>query len=400
MNKCVLIIDDDQNFGVLLRGVFQQAGYTVHLAVSADLALDLLQKETIHLIVTDQRLPGGMSGTDLIRKLRRMDLDIPVIMVSGFLTDESIREIIRDGVKGVFIKPLNIFSLLKKASEILEKSAVSANNRVNETGSSPPGVRSGSIGHIEGLSKAGQKFVQQAREAASFKRNLLLIGPTGTLFEDIGRDIVTLSGVGERCFSFQPSQVTSQNIENLFTGEDADRPTALIFLDAQHYSAQEVDNLVKLADERGGSASLLRMIFCLSKSVEDLYDTGEIDEEFYLFLGTNELRVPSLREMPEDLLAIARREIQAETDCPFDVKLRTLLLDYGWPGNLLEMRTIIVRAINLANPLPPNVKHFEVVLQQDQPGRATQEDSRSSLERFLENEKHRYLDARRILGEL
>lgn len=398
MNKCVLIVDDDQEFSSLLRGIFQQAGYTVHTALDADLGLELLQREPIQLVVTDERLPGGMSGSELIHKSRELDLDIPVIMVSGYLNDEAIRDLIRDGVDGVFIKPLNIFSLLKKSSDILEQRSKQGRAIAGKL-KSPLAHGGLSIGHIQGLSDTGKAFLQRARNAATFKRNLLLIGPAGTLFEEIGRDLISLAGPEERCLSLKPGQVSAETLEKPFAGEKADQPITLIVLDAEYLSQQETDLLVNLVDERGGAASSLRMIFCLSRSVEELYDSGKIDDELYLFLGTNELIVPPLKSMPEDLVEIARRELSERSEnAQFDMKLRSFLLDYSWPENMLELRSAIVRAISLAQPLPPQVKHFEAALKLARQGFG-KANMRSSLERFLVQEKAKYLAALAVLQE-
>lgn len=393
MNRNVLIVDDDEEFSGLLKGIFEQADYTVHAAVDAERAMEVIHSQSIGLVVMDQRLPGGMLGSDLLARFRQNDMTIPVIMVSGYLNDDAIRDLIRDGVEGVFIKPLNIFSLLKKASEILEKREKAA---AGGTGTNVAGGSSGTVGHIEGLSERGQRFLERAREASGFKRNLLLIGPPGTLFEEIGRDIVGLSGANDHCVAFRPGMVTEEALEGLFGGDNAARPLALILLEAEKLSTGEVDQLITLVDQRGGASSSLRMIFCLSQTVEDLYDAGSIDEEFYLFLGTNELQVPPLKEMPEDLVAIARKEILAQSEkATFDMKLRTLLLEHDWPENMVELQSVIVRAVNLAKPLPPGVRHFEAALRQAAP--SGDADARTSLERFLQQEKQRYHEALQIL---
>lgn len=400
MNRNVLIVDDDQEFTALLRGVFEQAGYKVHSAFDAEQGFSLIQNESIDLLVTDQRLPGGMSGSELIEKLRSVNSQLPVIMVSGFLNDDSIRDLIRNGVQGVFIKPLNIFSLLKKASEILEAQSKSRNRAQASGADAGSGAAggSGAIGHIQGLSKKGEIFIKRAREAAGFKRNLLLIGPSGTLFEEIGRDIVALSGGEERCFTFKPGSVSRENLNQPFTGEDAAKPVTFIILDAENLSPEEIDRIISVVDDKGGSESSLRTIFCLSQTVEDLYDSERIDEELYLFLGTNELKVPALKEIPEDLVAIAKKELADHAgEANLDIKLRSFLLEYDWPENMLELRSVIVRAVNHAQPLAPNVKHFQAALNPEKETDSTEGDPRSSLERFLDQERSRYLAALQIL---
>lgn len=399
MNRNVLIIDDDEEFSQLLQGIYEQADYTVETAVNSDAALNILRNQPISLVVTDNRLPGGLSGTELIPKVRELERDIPIIMVSGYLDDDSIRDLIRDGVEGVFIKPLNIFSLLKKSSEILDARAKNGQKADSDAGGEATASGSpGSIGHIEGLSEAGATFLRRARQAASFKRNLLLIGPPGTLFEEISRDLVALSSQAERCVAMKPGQVSREVLHRLVEGDNAGNPLTLVLLDAEQLSDAEVDQLISFGDEHGGSASDLRMIFCLRESVESLYDQGKIDEELYLFLGSNELTVPALKDIPEDLLEIARKEIRERSrEATFDIKLRSLLLEYAWPENMVELRAVIVRAATLAQPIPPAVRHFEAAMNPDVSISQSTDGMRSSLERFLTHEKTRYLEARKIL---
>ena len=396
MNKCILIVDDDQDFSQLLRGIFQQAGYTVHTAFSAEQGLNMLERSPIELIVTDHRLPGGITGTEFLRQLREKGVSLPVIVVSGFLNDEAIRELIRDGVAGIFIKPLNIFSLLKKAQDILEQRAKEAGLEGDEA-KGP--VQPLTIGHIEGLSNEGKAFMKKARSHSAFRRNLLLIGPQGTLFEEMARDIVAMATPPQRCVALSPGTVNPERLAALFEGEAAKQALTLILTDAEQLSTGEVDALITLSDEKGGADGLLRMVFCLSQTVEELYDNEVIDEELYLFLGTNELKVPPLCRMPEDLLAIAKKEIlEHSKETVLDNKLRTLLLAHDWPENMVELRSVIVRAVSLAQPLAPQVRHFEAALNPEKEERPGSRDARSTFERFLLQEKSRYQAALNIVA--
>jgi len=394
MKKNVLIVDDDQEFSQLLKGIYQQADYEVFTAVNADLAIETLESKTIQLVVLDQQLKGDYLGSDLLRKFKQMELNVPVIMVSGYLDDETIREMIRDGVAGVFIKPLNVFSLLKKSSSVLEERAKA---KLKDIGSGQSGSEGQGrlVGGIEGLSERGARFLKRAREAAAFKRNLLLIGPPGTLFEEIAKDIIDLAETEDRIAVFHPGEVNKVVLDTLFEGEGESIPTTLILIEAESFSEMEAEALLDLADERGGSASSLRMVFCLGDSVEALYDQGKIDEEFYLFLGSNELQVPPLREMPEDLVALAKREVmKISRDAVFDNKIRSLLLDHDWPENMLELQSVIIRASSLSQPMAPSERHFAVALK----GTAgTQAETETPLLRFLKREKSQYYQALDIL---
>ena len=394
MNRSILIVDDDQGFSDLLKGIFEQADYVVHTAFSAEQGLEMLEKVNVSLIVSDHRLPGGITGTEFLTLLRNSGVHLPVIVVSGFLNDEAIRELIRDGVAGIFIKPLNIFSLLKKAQEILEE-------REKERDASGDADKNGnvqSIGGILGESDAGADFIARARKAAGFKRNLLLIGSRGIMFEDIARDIIHLAAEKQRCEFVGPGGVTPDRLNALLAGDLANSPVSLVVTDAENLSEDEIEAILDFGDEKGGSDSPLRMVFCLSRPVEELYEDEVIDDEFYLFLGANELHIPSLVEMPEDLVEIARKEIEKQSEgVVFDIKLRTLLLSHQWEENYVELKSVIVRAVSLAQPMPPTIRHFEAALDPHKSDESTMDDVSSTFELFLRQEKRHYLEAMQML---
>jgi two-component system response regulator HydG len=390
MSKRILIIDDDIEFSRLLTGVFEQAGHEVLSVVDAEAGLATVESESVDLVVTDLRLPE-QSGLDFIRSVRAMNENMPLVMVSGFLDDDAIRDLIRHGANGIFMKPLNIFSLLKRANQLLEKSEAKG-------GGSGSGATGPNVQNLFGRSERGKAFLRQLEESAGFRRNLLLIGPPGAPMEEISRGINALSpATAERYSSLKPGQVTPQALSERLPGEE--EPTLLVFMEADALSQEEAEVIMDFVEKNGGTESGLRTIFCLQEPVENLYDKGAIDEEFYLFLGTNELVVPPLKELPEDLLHFVKTEFSAEEELRIDARTRQLLIAHDWPENFLELRSFVLRASSLAQPLMPGYAHFEAALRRtDMP--AAPPDGKSSsadLRAFLLSEKAAYEKALSLL---
>jgi DNA-binding NtrC family response regulator len=383
MGHAILIIDDDAAFRELLQGVFEQAGHKVLVAEDAESGFALLQQEGVGLVVIDQRLPGGENGAQLLRRLHALKHRIPAIIVSGYLNDDAIREFIREGVEGIFLKPLNIFSLLKRANQLLTGVRGSA-ERVT------PAL---AVGGIRGLSRAGRVFAERAMEGANFRRNLLLIGPEGSPVEEIARDLDQIAEVPRKTVLLRPTQITLEALEAALPSGQG--PFTLVLPDAGSLSSAEVDRVVAIGERRSGAGGDVRLVIALPDSVEALYDAGRIDEIFYLFLGTNELQVPALSEMPEDLLEMVKDALGAEG---FEVgsiesKLRAFLLQQEWEGNVGQLRRTVARALELAAPKCPGVVHFEAALRQP----VTRFDL-ATLHGFLGRERQRYLDAAQRLG--
>ena len=111
MAYSVLILDDDADFNSLLTDIFEQADYEVTSLLDPLEAVDVFREKHFDLVVADHKMPC-MSGAECMKVIKEMKPEVPVIMVSGYLENDTIRELISEGVGGVFLKPLNIFSLL------------------------------------------------------------------------------------------------------------------------------------------------------------------------------------------------------------------------------------------------------------------------------------------------
>lgn len=389
MSKQILIVDDDAEFNRLLTGVFSQAGHTVLTAESAEEGERLHEENAVDLVVTDMRLPRS-SGLDFVHKVRQKSTGLPVVMVSGYLDDDAIRQLIREGVNGIFLKPLNIFSLLKKANQLLE-------NAEHRAGSGQASAESLSIGPILGASEASKSFLRRLRELADFRRTLLLIGPAGSPMEEIAAKVAALGENPWRFVALRAGGLGAEQLEAALGGSE--EPTVLAFLEADALAEQEATAIMDFVEGKGGSGAGLRTIFCLSQPVEDLYDAGKIDEEFYLFLGTNELRVPALREMPEDMLQYVQEEVDPEGGQRLDMKTRQLLLGHSWPENFMELQSVVLRAISAARPLKPDHKHFHAALYPEGEGAGGSAGAAEpDLGRFLRAERDRYAEALRIFN--
>lgn len=248
------------------------------------------------------------------------------------------------------------------------------------------------VGGIKGLSARGRDFLRRALDASAFKRNLLLIGPKGTMLEEIGRDLIRLGEGKEIVGIVHGGQVDRERIADFFDA-DGKRATTLIVLNAGQLTPNEVALFDDLVEQRGATATRLRLILCLADSVENLYDKGAIDEDLYMFFGANELQVPSIKEMPEDLVDLVRQMLQqCGPEVRVDTALRLFLTSQQWQENMVELRAVTLRAISLAQPMPPQLKHFEAALRGSiDPMKESQKTEQTALERFLRKERQRYL---------
>ncbi len=110
--KTILLVDDDEKMRTLLREILGRRKYHIREAQNGREALDLIHKETVHLIITDRAMPE-MDGMELLQKLRDENNEIPTLMVSGYGDEELWGAAIGLGAEDYILKPFSSESVMK-----------------------------------------------------------------------------------------------------------------------------------------------------------------------------------------------------------------------------------------------------------------------------------------------
>ncbi|MGF1450610.1 MAG: response regulator [Opitutales bacterium] len=352
----ILIVDDDTNFNALLCDIFEQSGYDVTAVSDPAEGFQLYRDETFSLVVTDQKMPG-MTGEALIRKMRSEREDTPIIMVSGYLDNETIRSLIREGVAGVFLKPLNVFSLLKRAGQLIEANKLRENRE--ETAASG-GIESEDFEHGLPFSfstfpckaTASLEFAKRLYELRNFKSNLLIVGGKGTDLASITRDLTGFETDDRDHFcQLNPSELEKATVSQAITDARQRHATRLTLIVAHPNALGQAQRDLVYAASRHeapfeGVDFPVRFVFFLTDEIDALYDRGELSDDLYMFLGTLEVRVPDLQDIRDDLPILMLRYLREEAaqrrmEPPkgFDARARIFLREREWAGNSLEMRS-------------------------------------------------------------
>ncbi len=402
----ILILDDDVDFNSLLTDIFSQAGYDVTSELDPQRALSLIREFQFDLVVTDQRMPG-ISGKDFLRELKKVQPRTPIIMVSGFLDNDTIRELIREGVGGVFLKPLNVFSLLKRTAKLLEQLNGAA--RAGE----PEGDAAGGAAEFRhNLPFAFSSFPCRDASAAefanklyalrNFKNYLTLTGPRGTNFAAVCRDFEALREKPEERFLYLTNtMVEAHNLQRLLREHEERERVTLCFLELDTLDLERQRLLPQIARKSGSFAGLkmaTRFIFCLSESLDALYDRGQIDENLYLLTSSSELMVPGLGDCRDDIPLLAQEILAREaatrqlgTVPKLDVSAKAYLRDRAWPGNYNELQQVILGALG---QLRKNTLTREILEKSNLPGVVPSVELRQYLARLRDE----YASAASILS--
>lgn len=365
MPNKLLILDDDTDFNSLLTDIFEQADYEVTSVEDPLVAVEVFQESHFDLVVTDHKMPE-MTGTEFMRKIKDIRPNTPVIMVSGYLENDAIRNLISDGVGGVFLKPLNIFSLLERTNELLEEAKKLDSRRAPMA--VPESVSPTSTGnnlefHFRSYpckSEVSYGFAERLYNLRNFKSTLTLCGESGMHFRSICEDIAGFYTKGKDVFLYYtPNTFHSDKVLEQITmaqSSGAERITCVIEKPEEWDSRQKqlASDLPKRMGVFEPFSSDLRAIFCVSSDLDDLFDDGIIDENLYIIMGTAEVKVPPLRECPSDIPILAQklavdsfRELRKASVPRIDSVAKDFLSKQEWPHNYQGLRMVIRKSMEL-----------------------------------------------------
>lgn len=293
-----------------------------------------------------------------MKKIKGIRPEVPVIMVSGYLENDTIRELISEGVGGVFLKPLNIFSLLERTSELIAEAKKAENAPQKEEDGDGEGGLDSRLGFsfrsFPCKTGASTSFAERLYSLRNFRSTLTLIGEKGMHYRSISEDIRRFYESNAEQFvylspgSFDSAQTISLIEEAKRQG--AERVTCVI-LEVEHMSDSQKKLATTLPKRDGDFGEVdvnLRAIYCVSGDLDSLFDEGLIDENLYILMGTVEVRVPPLRECKVDIGVMAQQlvvEMAREKGMAavprFKKSARELFRDQIWPGNYEELRATV-----------------------------------------------------------
>jgi two-component system, NtrC family, nitrogen regulation response regulator NtrX len=402
--KRVLVLDDEANIGSSLRLILEHAGYSVSIARSIADANGAADRADALLL--DVRLPDG-SGIDFLKKLRERDCSAPAIMISGHGTIAEAVEATRAGAFDFLEKPLARDKVLVSLKNALEQAGLrKENERLREMVGARP--------KMIGSSPAFARILEQSSMAARSDARILLIGESGTgkelLAEHIHQESPFNSGpfVKVNCAAIPAELLESElfgHEKGAFTGaittrrgkfELADGGT--IFLDeVGDLHADSQAKLLRVLQEGefhrvGGEQTIrvsVRVVSATNRNLNELVAQQKFREDLYYRLCVVPIRLPSLRERPQDIIAMAdyflddfcsrnnfhTKKISTET--------YEILEAYSWPGNARELRNIVERMAILTprDELQPDSVPVEIRLAQDAAPRSNIKQARESAER-------------------
>ncbi|MEP6654529.1 MAG: sigma-54 dependent transcriptional regulator [Myxococcales bacterium] len=371
----VLIVDDEKNIRHALRVCLESLDAEVTEAGSAHTALEAIGRSVFDVVFLDLRLGTvPVSGLDLIPQLLAENPNVVIIVITAYATVETAVEAIRRGAWDYLPKPFTpaqIRHLIEKA-DVQRSLSVRMAGLEDRLQSEAPDVDLGS--HAQAM----RAVLQVIARAATVDASVLFRGESGTGKGVLARTMHLESKRRERpfitvnCPTLTEELLASElfgHAKGAFTGAVRDQPGRVevaeggtLFLDEigdlpAGLQAKLLRFLQEKRFERVGETRTrkadVRVVAATNRDLESDVKSGRFREDLLFRLNVLEIRVPSLRERPEDILPLSRRFLAFFARAvgrplpTFSPAADKVLSEYPWPGNVRELRNTIERAVIL-----------------------------------------------------
>ena len=374
MKPRILVVDNDSEMVGVLRRHLESEGLGVLALTDGAEACAALAREDFATVLTDLVMEP-VDGLAILREAQRLQPGTRVVLMTAFGTLESVIDAMRHGAYDYLTKPFKLPELSLVVRRALEERRLRDENQRLRA----EVEQRYSFDNILGRSKAMRAVFDQIGAVAETDTTVLLLGESGSGKELVARAIHWRSGrrqgpfVAVNCAAIPEALLESElfgHERGAFTGADrkrrglfAESQGGTLFLDeiAEMPAPLQVKLLRALQDRTirpvGGNEELridLRVISATNRDLPALVRQNRFREDFYYRLAVIPIRIPSLRERPEDIPLLAehflRRAATAlgKTLEGFDEDALKWLLHHRWPGNVRELENVIERAATLA----------------------------------------------------
>lgn len=368
--KRVLVVDDERKMRRVLQMMLEQMEVESLAAENGEQALEIFQAEKVDAVITDLRMPG-MGGMEWFKRLRTMDSDVPVIVLTAYGTVETAVEAMKQGAYDFVLKPFDVEALEIVVRHALQLQQYRTENRyLRERYDGPAG-----LDELIGQSSAMQQIFELVQRVAPTKSAVLITGETGTGKELIAHAIHNLGPRRSRLFvplncAAIPGELLESELfghaRGAFTGAQAARIGKFevanggsLFLDeigdmdfplqAKLLRVLQEGVVEPVGSNRRVSVDV-RVISSTNRDLSTRISEGAFREDLLYRLNVFEIHVPPLRERTPDIAPLARAFLDryaaelGHEPLPLTAEALAPLVSYPWPGNVRELQNAMERA--------------------------------------------------------
>jgi DNA-binding NtrC family response regulator len=386
----ILVIDDEEIMREILEALLSREGYDVRLATNAGEGLNFARSMPFDAVIVDVMMPG-MDGISALDELKKIDEELPVVMITAFASVENAIAAMKRGAFDYITKPFKNDEVLVVLRNALAQHRLVAENRALRQNLQ---ARANRFGEIIGRSSPMKQVFDLIIQAAPSRTTILIDGESGTGKELVARSLHQNSTRSDRAFitvnsgNLPPDLLESNlfgHVKGAFTGavypkkglfELADKGT-IFFDEIGNIPLETQAKLLRVIQERefmrlGGVETIkvdVRIIAATNVDLKRMMDDGKFREDLYYRLHVITVQLPPLRDRRDDVPLLVQHFLEkyGEENNKRTLELTPealdLLMDYEWPGNVRELENVIERAVVLSTTpridvdlIPDNVR--------------------------------------------
>ncbi len=406
----VLVTDDEERIIRNVKVMFDKMD-NIEIVKAQDLTsiVDFVEREKLHLIITDLRVPK-MGRLEFLKQIKSMDSELPVIVVTGDDSIETAVESMKEGAFDYIVRPFEGESLSVAVEKALKMRSLAVENRYlrkeleshynfgNIIGNSPKILevlllagdvsRTDSTVFVYGESGTGKELVARAIHFNSLRKagplvsiNCAALPETLLESELFGYEKGAFTGA-EKC---KKGRFEIANGGTLFLDEISEMNPVVQAKVLRLIEARELERL-------GGSETVkvdVRIICASNKNLEDYVKKGQFREDLFYRINVFPIKIPPLRERPEDILQLARdfvaqfSEKMGKLSLKLTKNVENILISSRWDGNVRELRNCMERAVILCKGSMVTEEHLsDSLVKESSSGYRNEKDNASKMVNF------------------
>jgi two-component system nitrogen regulation response regulator GlnG len=373
----ILIVDDEEEICENLSRLIRKEGYEPLVAPDGETALDLIKREFPDTLLLDIRMPG-LDGMEVLRRAKKLDRDLPVIMITSHGFVKGAVDALRAGAEDYLLKPFDNAEVIRAVQRAM------TNRRLRKTIRILSGRarEAESLHDLMGPSDQVSRISEDVSRVAYSDFAVLITGETGTGKELVARAIHQASPrssapfVAVDCGAIPETLFESELFgyeRGAFTGAERQKPGKFEVASGGTLFLDEISNmplgcqaklLRALQDKqvtRVGStkpiAIDIRLLAATNQDLEAAVSASLFRRDLFFRLNEFTIAIPPLKERKQDIIFLAKRfldltnhelrkSVRAFSECAVE-----RLLGHDWPGNVREFRSAIRRAVLLADEM-------------------------------------------------
>jgi len=374
----LLIVDDETTQLNTLSNYLKKQGFQVFRANNGSAGIDILRQNAIDIVLTDYRMPE-MNGLEFIRKIKQLNPEIDVIMMTAFGNIEDAVEVMKAGATDYLQKPIDLDYLDIIIKKVLDKKQILSENRSLKESLQTKYK----FDQLISGSAAMESVLNTAGRAAQSRASILLRGESGTGKEVLARTIHQTSPRSDKPFIAVNVAAVPDNLveseffgheKGSFTGADRQRKGRFEMANGGTLFIDEIGDipvstqlkLLRVLQERnfervGGTETIdvdVRLIAATNQDLEKMIREGKFREDLFYRLNVVTISVPTLRNRRAEIPLFIDHFMQkycTEENRPllsFSKEAMDTLMKYDYPGNVRELENIIQHAVILTRNDP------------------------------------------------